>query len=100
MKKSKTKNYLIVLFELALSLIFSAMYFTYAADIIAENSNYLVAIAILPSIFGAIVGWVWHLLNTQLFFTNEIRLYQLIMAHIAVCLTPTLLYLLVMSASG
>ena len=100
MKKSKTKTYLIVLFELSLSLIFSAMYFIYVADTVADHSNYFIAIAVLPVLFGALVGWFWYLVNSRLLFANEISLYQLIMAHVAVCLAPTLLYLLVMSASG
>lgn len=100
MKKSKTKTYLIVFFELSLSLIFSAMYFIYVADTVADHSNYFIAIAVLPIVFGALVGWFWYLVNSQLILSNEIRPYQLIMIHVAACLTPTLFYLLIMSASG
>ena len=88
---------LILLIQLALTLFLSALYFTYKADIVAGDSNYFIAIALVPLICGFLIGLFWYLVSSQLSLIDRNQFYLLISAHAVTSLLPTALYLIVMS---
>ena len=94
---AKKKVSLILLIQLALTLSFATLYFTQTADIVAEHSNYFIAIALVPFLFGFFVGLFWHLVNSRLSLIDRNQFYLLISAHAVTSLLPTALYLIVMS---